>query len=283
MIENALPSQHTLLPNLGVLDRLLLKRLPSDRVSAVQRATEQLPYYLRGACFALGELERHRHEAVTALEVPGLGPNTRAVLSADRADPLSFALDFYLFCLRRSFDALIPYISRCPVSQSLPSSMHDLVKALRKGKWQLDNKIQAAILAFWTDVGARIKGYRDQANHKAVILSNCVAFRSEGRVALRMLLPDDHEEKQPSKLKYEPGVPAMGFAVNALEKSLRFVNVLVERMIDMLAPVLADADLQIAATALQHDLELVTGNVRHFERVPGLRLSKVFAAAREAT
>ncbi|MFC1706578.1 type II toxin-antitoxin system VapC family toxin [Planctomycetota bacterium] len=47
--------------------------------------------------------------------------------------------------------------------------------------------------------------------------------------------------------------------------------------------VLADADLQVAATALQHDLELVTGNVRHFERVPGLRLSKVFAAAREAT
>ena len=33
---------------------------------------------------------------------------------------------------------------------------------------------------------------------------------------------------------------------------------------------LADADLQIAATAIRHGLELVTGNVRHFERVPGL-------------
>lgn len=32
------------------------------------------------------------------------------------------------------------------------------------------------------------------------------------------------------------------------------------------------ADLLIAATALQHDLTLVTGNLRHFERVPGLRL-----------
>lgn len=33
---------------------------------------------------------------------------------------------------------------------------------------------------------------------------------------------------------------------------------------------LADADLQIAATALRHDLDLVTGNLKHFARVPGL-------------
>jgi predicted nucleic acid-binding protein len=43
---------------------------------------------------------------------------------------------------------------------------------------------------------------------------------------------------------------------------------------------LADADLQIAATALHHDLELVTGNVKHFKRVPGLRISPALADAR---
>ncbi|HYX24525.1 MAG TPA: type II toxin-antitoxin system VapC family toxin [Thermoanaerobaculia bacterium] len=43
---------------------------------------------------------------------------------------------------------------------------------------------------------------------------------------------------------------------------------------------LADADLQIAATALFHGLELVTGNVRHFERIPGLRIQRVLADAR---
>jgi len=43
---------------------------------------------------------------------------------------------------------------------------------------------------------------------------------------------------------------------------------------------LADADLQIAATALLHDLELVTGNVRHFERVPQLRISAALAEGR---
>jgi predicted nucleic acid-binding protein len=43
---------------------------------------------------------------------------------------------------------------------------------------------------------------------------------------------------------------------------------------------LADADLQIAATALAHDLELVTGNARHFNRVPGLRISPALTDAR---
>jgi len=44
--------------------------------------------------------------------------------------------------------------------------------------------------------------------------------------------------------------------------------------------VLADADLQIAATAIYHDLALVTGNFRHFERVRGLRIERVLADVR---
>ncbi len=43
---------------------------------------------------------------------------------------------------------------------------------------------------------------------------------------------------------------------------------------------LPDADIQIAATALFHDLQLVTGNLRHFERIVGLAVSRVFADAR---
>ena len=43
---------------------------------------------------------------------------------------------------------------------------------------------------------------------------------------------------------------------------------------------LADADLQIAATALYHGLSLVTGNIRHFERVPGLAIERTFSSTR---
>ncbi len=45
--------------------------------------------------------------------------------------------------------------------------------------------------------------------------------------------------------------------------------------------ILADADLQIAATAIYHDLELVTGNLRHFERIPNLRINRILDRARQ--
>ncbi|MBL7176731.1 MAG: type II toxin-antitoxin system VapC family toxin [Desulfobacteraceae bacterium] len=44
--------------------------------------------------------------------------------------------------------------------------------------------------------------------------------------------------------------------------------------------ILADADLQIAATAIYHGLELVTGNLRHFSRIPGLRINTILADSR---
>lgn len=44
--------------------------------------------------------------------------------------------------------------------------------------------------------------------------------------------------------------------------------------------ILPDADSQIAATALYHDLELITGNPRHFERIPDLRLNRILADSR---
>lgn len=45
--------------------------------------------------------------------------------------------------------------------------------------------------------------------------------------------------------------------------------------------VLPDADLQIAATALYHGLELVTGNLSHFRRITGLKINAVLANSRE--
>ena len=44
---------------------------------------------------------------------------------------------------------------------------------------------------------------------------------------------------------------------------------------------LADADLQIAATALYHDLELVTGNQHHFSRIDQLRINDILCGARQ--
>ena len=46
--------------------------------------------------------------------------------------------------------------------------------------------------------------------------------------------------------------------------------------------ILPDADLQIAATAIYHDLELVSGNLRHFSRIPKILLNSILADSRSA-
>lgn len=72
-----------------------------------------------------------------------------------------------------------------------------------------------------------------------------------------------------------PAVTALPFDVS-VARVFGKVRAHLERTGD----ILPDADLQIAATALYHDLELVTGNVRHFERIPDLRINRILAASR---
>jgi predicted nucleic acid-binding protein len=45
---------------------------------------------------------------------------------------------------------------------------------------------------------------------------------------------------------------------------------------------LADADLQLAATAVHHGLHLISGNMRHFERVPELTIHPVLSESRRS-
>ncbi len=44
--------------------------------------------------------------------------------------------------------------------------------------------------------------------------------------------------------------------------------------------ILPDADIQIAATAIEHDLELVSGNLRHFDRITELKINRILADSR---
>jgi len=46
--------------------------------------------------------------------------------------------------------------------------------------------------------------------------------------------------------------------------------------------ILPDADIQIAATAIYHNLELVTGNLRHFSRIDSLKINTIFSSLRFA-
>jgi predicted nucleic acid-binding protein len=72
-----------------------------------------------------------------------------------------------------------------------------------------------------------------------------------------------------------PAVTVLPYEVNAARVFGR-----VRSDLEAQGEILPDADLQISAIAMYHGLEVVTGNLRHFERIPGLRVSRVLAEAR---
>ncbi len=72
-------------------------------------------------------------------------------------------------------------------------------------------------------------------------------------------------------------------AVTVLPYDVATANVYgqIRAQLEDVGQMLADADLQIAATALYHDLELVTGNLRHFGRIDRLRINDILSQARQ--
>ena len=51
--------------------------------------------------------------------------------------------------------------------------------------------------------------------------------------------------------------------------------------LEEIGEILTDADIQIAATALRYELELITGNLRHFNRIKELKINTILQDSRK--
>jgi hypothetical protein len=238
-VHDFLPSASELIPNLGVLDRSLLERTENAGRPFPLRSAEQPPFYLRGACESFNRLLHLREIAGEEFLRIESAPNSKWLIKADLADCMAFAVETCLMYLRRSVDAVIFYIGNFPKYLQLKSSLSDVAKLLAKGKCQdLDEGVSRLILEYWNSWGERVKGYRDQAAHYAIGVSDCVVFRhalTRG-IGLRLLLPDDPFTKSPETMTYRPGVPTVGFLNGAIYETVKFVNETVERLIDLTHP-----------------------------------------------
>lgn len=204
----------------------------------MDRELDQLPYYLRGACWALLQLEQTRQ---------GLGtftsnfPNQQMfAFDDDQVDPLRFMTDAFLMNVRRSFDAMIIYLRRFPVRAArdqIPRSLTVLMKGLETGNdYKLDPKVTATLLAYWNSIGQRITKYRDLGHHYTMIVSDCITYARDGQAYVRAVLPDSPASHSAAGLTYDPGVPLMGFVSRALEETLVMVNVVLNRLISLTFP-----------------------------------------------
>ena len=232
---NYLPNEHSLVPNLGVLRRLLLERMPVQNHTKICRGIEQLPYYLRGACEAWLRLEQLRIAAGEWF-VLNRSIGAKWFITGDCADGMAYAVDAFLANLHRSVEGLLDYMNRCPEPIGLSTSLHQTAVKLAKGAYpKLDRELKDLTLAYWNEMGQRVKGYRDQGSHFGISPSSCLMFYQipTGNVGLQLLLPDRHDAKSASDMTYNPGISVIGFLCESLASTLKFVNKSVERMIDL--------------------------------------------------
>ncbi|GEM_PF-6134520 len=204
----------------------------------MHRELEQLPYYARGACWALQELETARVAlSILPTTFPG---QIHFGFQEDQLDPIRFAADSFLMNLRRSFDATILYVRDFPsraARNQIPRSFTELAKGLKKGNgFEIDNQVRALLQSFWESIGERITDYRDLGNHHTIVVSDCLAFTQGNKVFLRLMLPDNPDCKSAAKLTHAPGVPLMLFAANALEQTLKMINAVLNRLVALTWP-----------------------------------------------
>jgi predicted nucleic acid-binding protein len=134
---------------------------------------------------------------------------------------------------------------------------------------------------FDTDAISEVLRRRPQRNYVAWLASiprseqftSAVSIGELYKGAFRSADPDFHIERIDKQV-----MPAI--TVLAYDVMVARVYGEIEAEMHRRRTPLADADLQIAATALHHGLELVTGNVRHFMRIPHLSISTVLADTR---
>ena len=71
-------------------------------------------------------------------------------------------------------------------------------------------------------------------------------------------------------------------AVTVLPYDISIAKVIgkIRAYLEEIGTILPDADIQIAATAIGYDLELITGNLRHFNRISDLKLNNILANSR---
>jgi hypothetical protein len=182
---------------------------------------EQLQYCVYASADAVLDLaDKLVHSIDVVPEPNSAGPGQGIILVPEPVrNMLSFAVDHYFDAARRALNAANVYISKT-LRISVPASFSDLVKQVLKDSIKLPERIQSLTTTYWQAYGNKIKAYRDLSQHFAVISSDArVTILPDGKAVYYLILPNNPEEKNPTKLSYvDPRIDAFPYVVNSYLK-----------------------------------------------------------------
>lgn len=182
---------------------------------------EQLQYCVYAAADAILDLaDKLLHATDSVPTENGASPGPGIILVPEPVrNMMSFAVDRYFDAARRALNAANVYISKI-LRISVPVSFSDLIKQVHKGSLQLPERIQSLTTIYWEAHGNKIKAYRDLSQHFAVISSDArVTILPDGRAFYHFVLPNNPEEKNPTRLSYvDPRIDAFPYVVSSYTK-----------------------------------------------------------------
>jgi len=193
---------------------------------------EQLPYFLNSSYFFILQIFKFQLTLIET-KLNNISDSSLHNLTSSERDPIAFMTDSFFNSARRAQDAIIPYISRS-FSLSLPNSMNELMKKLHKGEISLPTVIKELLKIYWDSHGKKIKAYRDLGQHHALISSEgWVAKPIDGSPLIHLSLPNNPEEKNTSRLRYDdPVILALPYLTIEFQYLLQFIF----KVTDLLLP-----------------------------------------------
>jgi hypothetical protein len=175
-----------------------------------KRELEQLPYALEASYYALRSLVQAANRLADDFRQEG--KVSKIIIPGRPCEELAFMIDNFLDAIRRTQNAIRPYLSkslRIPVPKS--------ISKIEKKRIKLPNEIEALLVEYWKNHGARLKHYRDAAQHHCVVSSDVVFQYDRADAFLYLSLvnnPEEGSRQGASAFRWErPFVHAIPFAI----------------------------------------------------------------------
>lgn len=213
------------LPNLGTLRHQLMESVPEEQFRSAYFTLELLPYSMGATYQAVLDFVAAERDLITRTTANDAEGNVVHAIGPGGRDLLSYRIDAFLDAARRTQNAVVPYMSKA-LSISLPNSLADVIKRLDSNKLTLPDKIAADVRGYWSHQGKRLKDYRDLSQHHALVASEVrIFYASDGRPALYLALPNNPEDKSPTKLVFDaPTIQAYFYMKDQLHWLIRFCH-----------------------------------------------------------
>lgn len=201
---------HGLFPDVYRLDSFLHQKEKAkgknDGLQSSALLRDEFEYTVRSAWHCIAAFAHLAHQHACQILQSTL-PGRHLTLGPAGSAPYHGFIDLFLSSTRRMQDGLMRYTARS-LGRSLPDSMNSVHGMIADGKRGVSPALDEMISTYWDKLGAELRAYRVQAQHRGQVATDVQFRRGDHDVRIFCALPNNPAVGKASDLSYDPAVPA---------------------------------------------------------------------------